>query len=60
MSKIDNRILNLISNYTAKEISEKEYFELLQWINESKENEVIFKEYVLFYKNQDKLLLQIN
>lgn len=50
MSKINNHILKLISLYTTKEISEAEFNELQQWLNEAPENEVLFTEFLLLYK----------
>ncbi len=50
MSKIDTHILKLISLYTTKEISEAEFNELQQWLNEAPENKVLFTEFLLLYK----------
>lgn len=50
MNKINTHILKLISLYTTKEISEAEFNELQQWLNEAPENEVLFTEFLLLYK----------
>jgi transmembrane sensor len=55
MSKIDTHILKLISLYTTKEISEAEFNELQQWLNEAPENTVLFKETLLLYKKSRQI-----
>lgn len=55
MSKIDTHILKLISLYTTKEISEAEFNELQQWLNEAPENTVLFKETLQLYKKSRQI-----
>lgn len=55
MKKIDSKIANLISLYTTKEISESEYNDLQQWLNESPENKDQFVEILKVYKKSRQL-----
>jgi hypothetical protein len=55
MSTASTHILNLISLYTTKEISESEFNELQQWLNKAPENKVLFSEYLLLYKKSRQL-----
>lgn len=51
---MDNKnkyILELITNYTAKDISVKELEELHNWISQDEKNKAIFNSYVSTYKN---------
>ena len=55
MSKVNTHILKLISLYTTKEISEAEFNELQQWLNEAPENTVLFTEFLLLYKKSRQI-----
>jgi transmembrane sensor len=55
MSKATPHILKLISLYTTKEISESEFNELQQWLNEAPENELLFTELLLLYKKSRQI-----
>lgn len=55
MSKANTHILKLISLYTTKEISEAEFNELQQWLNEAPENKVLFTEFLLLYKKSRQI-----
>ena len=55
MSKANTHILKLISLYTTKEISESEFNELQQWLNEAPENELLFTELLLLYKKSRQI-----
>ena len=55
MSKAKTHILKLISLYTTKEISEAEFNELQQWLNEASENKVLFTEFLLLYKKSRQI-----
>ncbi|MFI1745667.1 FecR family protein [Thalassobellus sediminis] len=48
-------IISLIAAYISKEINEKEFKELNDWINKSPENEKIFSDYLLLYKKSRRL-----
>jgi len=48
-------IIKLIAAYISKEINEKEFQELTDWLNESTENEKLFSEYLLIYKKSRRL-----
>ncbi|APU11135.1 anti-FecI sigma factor FecR [Cellulophaga geojensis KL-A] len=51
MDNKNKHILQLIANYTAKDISVKELEELHNWISQDKKNKAIFNSYVSTYKN---------
>jgi ferric-dicitrate binding protein FerR (iron transport regulator) len=55
MSTTNTHILKLISLYTTKEISEAEFNELQQWLNEAPENKVLFTELLLLYKKSRQI-----
>ncbi len=55
MSKIDPYILDLISLYTTKEISEAEFKELQEWLKEAPENKVLLQEFLLLYKKSRQI-----
>lgn len=55
MSKINAHILKLISLYTTKELSEAEFDELKNWLNEAPENEVLFKDLLFLYKKSRQI-----
>lgn len=55
MSKKSTHIQKLISLYTTKEISEAEFNELQQWLNEAPENKVLFTEFLLLYKKSRQI-----
>ncbi len=55
MRKVNPHIFKLISLYTTKEISEAEFNELQQWINEAPENKVLFTDFLLFYKKSRQI-----
>jgi ferric-dicitrate binding protein FerR (iron transport regulator) len=55
MSTANTHILKLISLYTTKEISEAEFNELQQWLNEAPENKVLFTELLLLYKKSRRI-----
>lgn len=55
MSKVNPHILKLISLYTTKEISEAEFNELQQWLNEAPENKDLFKDFLLLYKKSRQI-----
>jgi len=55
MSKANTHILKLVSLYTTKEISEAEFNELRQWLNEAPENKVLFTEILLLYKKSRQI-----
>ena len=50
MNPINSHILKLISNYLSKEITEKEFNELKQWLNENPKNEQFFIDHLKLYK----------
>jgi len=53
-------ILKLISAYTTNEISEKQFSDLQQWLNESLENKQMFSNYLHFYKKSRRIGLAEN
>ncbi|WP_185956447.1 FecR family protein [Changchengzhania lutea] len=53
-------ILKLISAYTTNEISEKQFNDLQQWLNESVENKQMFADYLHFYKKSRRIGLAEN
>lgn len=55
MSKINAHILKLISLYTTKELSEAEFDELKNWLNEAPGNEVLFKDLLFLYKKSRQI-----
>ena len=56
MNTIPTSILELISVYISKEISENEFSVLKEWIDESPENKKAFSDYLLFYKKTRQLI----
>lgn len=55
MKKIPPYIFKLLSAYISKEINEKEYNDLEQWINESLENKQLFLDYLHVYKKSRRV-----
>lgn len=55
MNHTNPHILNLISNYISKEISEKEFYELKQWLLEDSKNEQFFIDYLKIYKKSRRI-----
>lgn len=55
MSTANTHILELISLYTTKEISEAEFNELQQLLNEAPENKVLFTDFLLLYKKSRQI-----
>ena len=60
MSKANTYILKLISLYTNNEISEAEFNELRQWLNEAPENTVLFTDFLQFYKKSRQIAFADN
>ncbi|WP_395049778.1 FecR family protein [Flavobacterium sp.] len=60
MSKANTYILKLISLYTTNEISEAEFNELQQWLNEAPENTVLFTDFLQFYKKSRQIAFADN
>ncbi|MFG6685768.1 FecR family protein [Mariniflexile sp. HNIBRBA6329] len=50
MDQINSHILKLISNYISKNITEKEFHELKQWIHEDSKNKQFFIDHLQIYK----------
>lgn len=55
MDHTNPHILNLISNYISKEISEEEFNELKQWLLEDSKNEQFFIDYLRIYKKSRRI-----
>lgn len=55
MKNIPSHIFKLVANYISKEISEKEFHDLQQWINEKDENKQLFSEYLHVYKKSRRI-----
>lgn len=55
MNHTNPHILNLISNYISKEISEKEFNELKQWLLEDSKNKQFFIDYLRIYKKSRRI-----
>jgi ferric-dicitrate binding protein FerR (iron transport regulator) len=55
MAHTNPHILNLISNYISKEISEKEFNELKQWLLEDSKNKQFFIDYLRVYKKSRRI-----
>ncbi len=60
MNNIPLNILEILSVYLSKEISEIEFSTLKKWINESPENEKTFSDYLLFYKKTRQIVFAGN
>jgi transmembrane sensor len=55
MNSINSHILKLISNYLSNEITEKEFYELKQWLNENPKNEQFFIDHLKIYKKARRI-----
>ena len=55
MNNISTHIIELISSYTANEISESDFNVLKNWIDQSPENKTLFSEYLLVYKRSRQI-----
>lgn len=55
MNHIDPKIFKLISAYISKEISEQEFQDLQQWINETPENKQLFSDYLHVYRKSRRI-----
>lgn len=55
MDHTNPHILNLISNYISKEISEEEFNKLKQWLLEDSKNEQFFIDYLRIYKKSRRI-----
>lgn len=55
MKNIPPHIFKLVANYISKEISEKEFHDLQQWLNENDENKQLFSEYLHVYKKSRRI-----
>ena len=60
MKTIPLTILELLSAYISKEITENEFSVLKEWIDESPENKQAFSEYLLFYKKTRQVVFAAN
>jgi transmembrane sensor len=60
MNNIPQNILEILSVYISKEISESEFLTLKVWISESPENEKTFLDYLLFYKKTRRIVFSAN
>lgn len=55
MKKNDTYILKLIQAYLSQKLSEKEFNELKQWLNDDLENTKLFSDYLYFYKKSRRI-----
>ncbi|OGS72671.1 MAG: hypothetical protein A3F91_07085 [Flavobacteria bacterium RIFCSPLOWO2_12_FULL_35_11] len=55
MKKNDTYILKLILAYISQDLSEKEFNELKDWLNDDPENTKLFSEYLYFYKKSRRI-----
>ncbi|CAD0005250.1 FecR family protein [Flavobacterium chungangense] len=58
MDNLNSTILSLIGSYLSKELDQKDFDTLQNWINESPDNELFFIEYVKLYKKSRQLGFQ--
>jgi len=55
MEKNDTYILKLILAYISQDLSEKEFNELKQWLNDDPENTKLFSDYLYLYKKSRRI-----
>ena len=60
MNNIPLNILEILSAYSSKEITENEFAALKEWIDECPENKQSFSEYLLFYKKTRQIVSATN
>ena len=60
MNNIPQNILEILSAYISKEITENEFAILKEWIDEGPENKQAFSEYLLFYKKTRQVVFTAN